>query len=135
VRHRAGSHATSLLASTAPLPFRAALAVQSSVQDAIAESRADIDSARLLTLSAAHAMDSFGNRVAAQQIALIKLAAPSAACRVIDRAIQLWGGAGVSDDTELAYAYTAARSLRLADGPDAVHSRTVARAELLKAKL
>jgi acyl-CoA dehydrogenase len=109
--------------------------VQSSVQDLIAQSRADLDSARLLTLSAAHCMDSYGNRVAAQQIALIKLAAPAAACRVIDRAIQVWGGAGVSDDVELAYAYAAARSLRLADGPDAVHSRTVARAELLKARL
>lgn len=105
------------------------------MQDLIAQSRADLDSARLLTLSAAHCMDRFGNRTAAQQIALIKLVAPSAACAVIDRAIQLWGGAGVSDDTELAYAYAAARTLRLADGPDAVHSRTVARAELLKAKL
>ena len=105
------------------------------MHDVIAQSRAELDSARLLTLSAAHCMDRFGNRTAAQQIALIKLAVPAAACATIDRAIQLWGGAGVSQDTELAYAYAAARTLRLADGPDAVHSRTVARAELLKAKL
>jgi acyl-CoA dehydrogenase len=109
--------------------------LQASVHDAIAASRAELDSARLLTLSAAHCMDRYGNRTAAQQIALIKLAAPTAACAVIDRAMQLWGGAGVSQDTELAYAYAAARTLRLADGPDAVHARTVARAELLKAKL
>jgi len=115
--------------------FGGLLADKASVHDAIAFSRAELDSARLLTLSAAHCMDRFGNRTAAQQIALIKLAAPLAACAVIDRAMQLWGGAGVSQDTELAYAYAAARTLRLADGPDAVHARTVARAELLKARL
>lgn len=108
---------------------------QSSVQEAIAQSRAELDSARLLTLSAAHAIDAVGSRAAAQQIALIKLAAPRAACTVIDRAVQIFGGAGVSEDFELAAAYAAARTLRLADGPDEVHARTVARAELLKARL
>lgn len=80
-------------------------------------------------------MDTMGNRVAQQDIAMIKVAAPRMALKVVDRAIQAHGGAGVSQDTLLAEAYAALRTLRLADGPDEVHLRTIARWELAKAKL
>jgi len=98
----------------------------------IAESRIRIDQARLLTLHAAWKMDQSGNRAALQEIAMIKVAAPSMACQVIDWAIQAHGGAGMSDDFPLAYAYAHARSLRLADGPDEVHRNQIGKIELSK---
>jgi len=98
----------------------------------IAESRIRIDQARLLTLHAAWKMDQAGNRAALQEIAMIKVAAPSMACQVIDWAIQAHGGAGMSDDFPLAYAYAHARSLRLADGPDEVHRNQIGKIELSK---
>lgn len=98
--------------------------------DAIADSRIEIEMVRLLTLQAAHKMDVAGNKVAASEIAQIKVAAPNMALRVIDRAIQLHGAAGVSQDFPLARMYAAMRTLRLADGPDEVHRRAVARHEM-----
>jgi acyl-CoA dehydrogenase len=99
-------------------------------QERIAEGRILIEQARLLTLKAAWMMDTVGNKVARLEIAMIKVAAPEMACRVIDWAIQAHGGAGVSDDFPLAYAYAQARTLRLADGPDEVHRNQIARLEL-----
>jgi len=98
----------------------------------IAEARIRIDQARLLTLHAAWKMDQTGNRAAAQDIAMIKVAAPSMACQVIDWAIQAHGGGGMSDDFPLAYAYAQARSLRLADGPDEVHRNQIGKMELAR---
>ena len=96
----------------------------------IAESRCLIEQARLLTLKAAQAMDTVGNKVARREIAMIKVVAPNVAQKVVDWAIQAHGGAGVSDDFPLAQFYVAARSLRLADGPDEVHNATIAKLEL-----
>ena len=101
-----------------------------STSEAIAKSRCEIDQARLLTLHAARSMDLHGNKVARQQIAMIKAVAPTMACNVIDRAIQVFGAKGVCQDTFLASAYAKARTLRLADGPDEVHLGTIAKLEM-----
>lgn len=102
------------------------------IQQWIAESRMDIEQARLLTLKAAYMMDTVGNKVAKSEIAMIKVVAPNMAERVIDRAIQAFGGAGVSEDTPLAHLFANARTLRIADGPDEVHRRQIARLETKK---
>ncbi|MDB5971158.1 MAG: acyl-CoA dehydrogenase [Hydrocarboniphaga sp.] len=112
------------------IAFGKPLATQTVTLERIAESRILIDSARLLTLKAAYMMDKVGNKVAAKEIAMIKVAAPTMACKVIDWAIQLHGAAGVSDDFGLAAAYAHARVLRLADGPDEVHRNQIGRLEL-----
>ncbi|MCZ7660628.1 MAG: acyl-CoA dehydrogenase family protein [Xanthobacteraceae bacterium] len=98
----------------------------------IAESRMDIDQARLLTLHAAHMMDTVGNKAARTEIAMIKVVAPNVAQRVIDRAIQVCGGGGVSQEFHLAYSFARARAIRLADGPDEVHREAIAKMELRK---
>jgi acyl-CoA dehydrogenase len=103
---------------------------RANVQDWIAESRIEIEMARLLTMKAAWLMDTVGNKHARMEISAIKIAAPNIALRVVDRAIQVHGGAGVSDDFPLAMMYAHLRTLRLADGPDEIHKRTMARAEL-----
>ncbi|MTD15978.1 acyl-CoA dehydrogenase [Nakamurella sp. YIM 132087] len=112
--------------------FGGPLADQGVVQEAIANSRIEIDQARLLTLHAAWLMDTVGNKAARSAIAAIKVAVPTMAARVIDRAIQVHGGGGLAQDFPLARAYAHQRVLRLADGPDEVHRRTVARLELAK---
>jgi acyl-CoA dehydrogenase len=98
----------------------------------VAESRMEIDQARLLTMQAARMMDEVGNKAARAEIAMIKVVAPNVAQKVIDRAIQVCGGGGVCQDFHLAYAYARARALRLADGPDEVHRETVAKLEFKK---
>ena len=110
--------------------FGKTLAEQGTIRRDIAESRIEIDQARLLTMHAAHLMDTVGNKAARSAIAMIKVVAPNVALRVLDRAIQAHGAAGVSQDTFLAYAWAASRTLRLADGPDEVHLETVAKLEL-----
>jgi acyl-CoA dehydrogenase len=110
--------------------FGQPIAMRGNVQDWIAESRIEIEMARLLTLKAAWLMDTVGNRNARTEIAAIKVAAPNVALKVIDRAIQVFGGGGVSDDFTLASAYAHLRTLRLADGPDEVHKLSIARREL-----
>jgi len=112
--------------------FGRPLAEQGVIREWIADSRIEIDQARLLTLKAAHMMDTVGNKAARAEIAMIKVVAPNVALRVLDRAIQAHGGAGVSDDTFLAQAWAHVRTLRLADGPDEVHRRDIARVELQK---
>src|SRR5665647_6764 len=106
------------------------LSEQGVVGDLIAQSRIDIDQARLLVLKTAWLIDQYGAKGARTEIAEIKVAAPAMATAVIDRAIEVFGGAGVSDDTPLAYFYAWARALRIVDGPDAVHRRSIARDEL-----
>uniref|UniRef100_UPI0035902B65 acyl-CoA dehydrogenase family member 10 isoform X2 n=1 Tax=Myxine glutinosa TaxID=7769 RepID=UPI0035902B65 len=112
------------------LAFGKPLAEQGSVQADIAASRADIEQARLLVLKTARLMDTVGNKVAAPEIAMIKMVVPLMAQRVIDRAIQAFGAAGLTNDFPLAHLYSWARALRLADGPDEVHVASVARMEL-----
>ena len=111
-------------------PFGKPLADQGVVQDRVAESRLEIEQARLPTLKAAWLMDTVGNKGARFEIAAIKVVAARVATNVIDRAIQLFGGAGVSDDWPLAAMYTHARTLHLVDGPDEVHKQQIARREL-----
>jgi acyl-CoA dehydrogenase len=110
--------------------FGQPLAARANIQDWIAESRIEIEMARLLTLKAAWLMDTVGNRLARTEISAIKVAAPNVALKVVDRAIQVHGGAGVSDDFHLAASYAHLRTLRLADGPDEVHKLSIARREL-----
>jgi acyl-CoA dehydrogenase len=110
--------------------FGQPVATRSNVLDWIAEARIDIEMTRLLTLKAAWLMDTVGNKHARTEIAAIKVAAPAMALRIIDRAIQIHGGGGVSDDFPLASMYAHIRTLRLADGPDEVHKLTIARHEL-----
>ncbi len=110
--------------------FGKPVALQTVWSERIAEARIMIDQTRFLVLNAAYKMDTVGNKVAAKEIGMIKIAAPQMACQVIDWAIQAHGGGGVSDDFGLAYAYAMARTLRLADGPDEVHRNQVAKMEL-----
>ena len=112
--------------------FGKLLAQQTVTQERIAEARCKIDMARLLTLKAAWLMDVAGNKVAKNEIAMIKVVAPSMACQVIDWAMQVHGGGGMCDDFPLAYAYAGARTLRFADGPDEVHRDAIAKWELGK---
>src|ERR1700681_1837774 len=110
--------------------FGKPIAAHGVTQERIAESRILIEQARLLTLKAAYMMDTVGNKVARAEIAMIKVAVPNMACRVIDWAIQAFGGGGTSNDFGLASAYASARMLRLADGPDEVHRSQIARLEM-----
>jgi len=118
--------------TTSRVAFGTRISDQTVTQERIAEARIMIEQARLLTLKAAWMMDKYGNKAARAEIAMIKVAAPNMACRVIDWAIQAFGGAGVTSDYGLAYAYATARVLRLADGPDEVHRNQIARLELRK---
>ena len=112
--------------------FGKTLAEMGSIREDIAKSRIEIEQARLLTLYAAHRMDTVGNKAARTEIAAIKVAVPNMSLRVIDRAIQAHGGMGVSQDTFLAHAWAHQRTLRLADGPDQVHLEAIARWEIRK---
>jgi len=112
--------------------FGKPLAEQGTIRADIAQSRMEIEQARLLVLKAAQMMDTVGNKVARAEIAMIKVVVPSMTLRVLDRAIQAHGGAGVSQDTFLASAWAQVRTLRLADGPDEVHREAIARLELAK---
>ena len=118
--------------ATERVAFGKTVAQQTVTQERIAEARCAIDQARLLTLKAAWMMDTAGNKSAKSEIAMIKVVAPQMACKVIDWAIQVFGGAGVSDDTPLAYFYAMSRTLRFADGPDEVHRNAIAKLELGK---
>ena len=114
--------------------FGKPLSEQGTIRADIAQSRMEIEQARLLTLKAAHMMDTAGNKAARAEIAMIKVVAPNMTLRVLDRAIQAHGGAGVSQDTFLAAAWAAVRTLRIADGPDEVHTEAIARLELKKSQ-
>jgi acyl-CoA dehydrogenase len=116
--------------ATSRVAFGKRLSEQGVVQELIAKSRLEIDQTRLLVYKTAWLIDENGSKGARTEIAAIKVAAPAMATAVIDRAIEVFGAAGVSDDTPLAYFYAWARSLRIVDGPDAVHLRTIAREEL-----
>ncbi|ETO09274.1 acyl-CoA dehydrogenase domain protein [Reticulomyxa filosa] len=117
--------------------FGKATANHSNIRQDIAVSRMEIEQARLLTLQAAALIDKLGNKhpKTRQYVSMIKVVAPQTACQVLDRAIQVFGGAGVSQDTELAHLWASARSLRIADGPDDVHKEVIGRGELAFAKL
>ncbi len=112
--------------------FHRPVADQGVTRERIANARILIDQARFLVLNAAYMMDTVGNKVAQKEIAMIKVAAPSMACQVIDWAMQVHGGAGVSDDFPLAAAYAHARTLRFADGPDEVHRNQIGKMELAR---
>ena len=114
------------------IAFGKPLSAQGSVRESIAISASEIEQARLLTLMAADKMDRYGNKEASDLISMIKVVAPQMACRVIDRAIQIHGAAGVSGDFFLAEAYAGVRTLRLADGPDEVHLASLAKKMLKK---
>ena len=116
--------------ATTRVAFHKTLAEQGVWRERIAEARMKIDQARFLVLNAAWKMDTAGNKVAQKEIAMIKVVAPNVACEVIDQAIQLFGGAGVTDDFGLGWAYAMSRTLRIADGPDEVHRNHVAKLEL-----
>jgi len=116
----------------ARVAFGKPLAEQGTIRAAIAKSRMEIEQARLLTLKAAWVMDTAGNKAARTEIAMIKVVAPNVTLRVLDRAIQAHGGAGVSQDTFLAETWAQVRTLRLADGPDEVHTEAIAKLELGK---
>jgi acyl-CoA dehydrogenase len=115
-------------------PFGKPLADQTVTQERIAESRIRIDQARLLVLNAADKMDKLGNKAARRELAEAKVAVPNMLCQVVDWAIQMHGGAGVTTDFGLGFAYAHARVLRLVDGPDEVHRNQLARSELAKYK-
>ena len=117
---------------TSRVAFGKPLSEQSLWEQRIADARIEIEMCRLLCLKAADMMDKAGNKAAAAEIAMIKVAAPRMALRVIDEAIQAFGGAGVSEDFGLARAYAGQRTLRLADGPDEVHRRSIARMEFAR---
>ena len=118
--------------STSRVAFGKPLAELGGNYDIIADCRTEIEMCRLLTLKAAYMMDTVGNKIAKSEIAQIKVAVPNMVVRVIDKAIQIHGGAGVSQDTPLARLFTSTRFLRIGDGPDEVHRRAIARAELSK---
>jgi acyl-CoA dehydrogenase len=118
--------------ATSRVAFGKTIAQQTVTQERIAEARCMIEQARLLVLKAAWMMDVAGNKSAKAEIAMIKVVAPNMACQVIDWAMQVHGGAGMSQDFPLAYFYTAARTLRYADGPDEVHRNAIAKIELGK---
>ena len=114
------------------MAFGKKLSEHSIWHERVARARIDIDMSRLLCLKAADLMDKAGNKAAAAEIAMIKVQAPQMALRIIDDAVQAHGGAGVSQDFGLAYAWAGIRTLRLADGPDEVHNRAIARLEFAK---
>jgi acyl-CoA dehydrogenase len=116
--------------ATERVTFGRPLADRANIQDWIAEARIELEMVRLLTLKTAWLMDTVGNKHARTEIAAIKVAAPNVALKIVDRAIQVHGGGGVSDDFPLAWTYAHLRTLRLADGPDEVHKLSIARREL-----